>query len=168
GLWRDASSSEPVFTDTLELDMSSIEPSLAGPKRPQDRGLLSDIDDQFNAELEQTYKKHNDPRVSVDGESFDVGNGDVVIAAITSCTNTSNPSGLVAAGLVSRKARALGLEPKPWVKTSLAPGSQVVTDYLNASGLSEDLNAIGFDLVGYGATTCIGNSGPLTGRTHRG
>jgi aconitate hydratase len=161
GLWRDASSPDPVFTDTLELDMNSIEPSLAGPKRPQDRVLLSDIDDQFNAELEQTYKKHNDPRVAVDGESFDLGNGDVVIAAITSCTNTSNPSVLVAAGLVARKARALGLEPKPWVKTSLAPGSQVVTDYLDASGLSEDLNAIGFDLVGYGCTTCIGNSGPL-------
>jgi aconitate hydratase len=161
GLWRDNASPEPVFTDTLELNMSSIEPSLAGPKRPQDRVLLSDIDDQFNEELEHTYKKHNDPRVAVDGESFDVGNGDVVIAAITSCTNTSNPSVLVAAGLVARKARAFGLEPKPWVKTSLAPGSQVVTDYLDASGLSEDLNAIGFDLVGYGCTTCIGNSGPL-------
>ena len=108
-----------------------------------------------------TYKKHNDPRVAVDGEQFDVGNGDVVIAAITSCTNTSNPSVLVAAGLVARKARAKGLLPKPWVKTSLAPGSQVVTDYLKASGLEEDLDAIGFDLVGYGCTTCIGNSGPL-------
>jgi len=161
GLWRDASSSEPLFTDTLDLDMSSIEPSLAGPKRPQDRVLLSDVDDQFNAELEATYKKHNDPRVAVDGESFDLGNGDVVIAAITSCTNTSNPSVLVAAGLVARKARALGLTAKPWVKTSLAPGSKVVTDYLDASGLSEDLNALGFDLVGYGCTTCIGNSGPL-------
>jgi len=151
-----------VFTDTLELDMSTIEPSLAGPKRPQDRVLLSDIDDQFNAELEQTYKKHNDPRVGVEGEQFEVGNGDVVIAAITSCTNTSNPSVLVAAGLVARKAREFGLEPKPWVKTSLAPGSQVVTDYLKASGLQEDLDAIGFDLVGYGCTTCIGNSGPLS------
>jgi len=161
GLWRDASSPEPVFTDTLDLDMSTIEPSLAGPKRPQDRVLLGDVDDQFNAELESTYKKHNDPRVAVEGEQFDVGNGDVVIAAITSCTNTSNPSVLIAAGLVARKAREFGLEPKPWVKTSLAPGSQVVTDYLDASGLSEDLNAIGFDLVGYGCTTCIGNSGPL-------
>ena len=101
--------------------------------------LLSDVDDQFNAELERTYKKHNDPRVAVEGESFDFGNGDVVIAAITSCTNTSNPSVLVAAGLVARKARAKGLTSKPWVKTSLAPGSQVVTDYLNESGLSEDL-----------------------------
>ena len=161
GLWRDASTPEPVFTDTLELDMSSIEPSLAGPKRPQDRVLLSEVDDQFNAELEQTYKKHNDPRVPVEGESFDFGNGDVAIAAITSCTNTSNPSVLIAAGLVARKARAKGLQSKPWVKTSLAPGSKVVTDYLDESGLSEDLNALGFDLVGYGCTTCIGNSGPL-------
>src|SRR5687768_1770880 len=161
GLWRDDSSPEPVFTDTLELDMTSIEPSLAGPRRPQDRVLLSDVDDQFNAELEATYKKHNDPRVAVEGENFDLGNGDVVIAAITSCTNTSNPSVLVAAGLVARKAREKGLTSKPWVKTSLAPGSKVVSDYLDASGLSADLNALGFDLVGYGCTTCIGNSGPL-------
>jgi aconitate hydratase len=123
--------------------------------------LVSDVDDQFNHELEHTYNKHNDPRVAVEGETFDFGNGDVAIAAITSCTNTSNPSVLVAAGLVARKARAHGLTSKPWVKTSLAPGSQVVTDYLNESGLSEDLNALGFDLVGYGCTTCIGNSGPL-------
>jgi aconitate hydratase len=161
GLWRDDSTPEPVFTDTLELDMNTIEPSLAGPKRPQDRVLLTDVDDQFNAELEGTYKKHNDPRVQVEGEQFDLGNGDVVIAAITSCTNTSNPSVLVAAGLVARKARAKGLQSQPWVKTSLAPGSQVVTDYLKASGLAEDLDALGFDLVGYGCTTCIGNSGPL-------
>jgi len=161
GLWRDANTPEALFTDTLELDMASIEPSLAGPKRPQDKVLLSEVDDQFNAELEQTYKKHNDPRVKVDGADYDVGNGDVVIAAITSCTNTSNPSVLVAAGLVARKAREKGLTTKPWVKTSLAPGSQVVTDYLKASGLAEDLDALGFDLVGYGCTTCIGNSGPL-------
>ena len=161
GLWRDASTPEPVFTDTLELDMSSIEPSLAGPKRPQDRVLLSEVDDQFNDELENTYRKHNEPRVPVEGENYDLGNGDVVIAAITSCTNTSNPSVLVAAGLVARKARAKGLQSKPWVKTSLAPGSQVVTDYLESSGLAEDLDALGFDLVGYGCTTCIGNSGPL-------
>src|SRR4051812_18074239 len=161
GMWRDAASPEPLFTDTLDLDMSLIEPSLAGPKRPQDRVLLSDIDDQFNAELDKTYKKAGDPRVAVEGEEFDFGNGDVAIAAITSCTNTSNPSVLVAAGLVARKARERGLTAKPWVKTSLAPGSQVVTDYLNESGLSEDLNALGFDLVGYGCTTCIGNSGPL-------
>jgi aconitate hydratase len=161
GLWRDAGSPDPLFTDTLELDMTSIEPSLAGPKRPQDRVLLSELDDQFNAELETTYKKGLDPRVPVEGESFDFGNGDVAIAAITSCTNTSNPSVLIAAGLVARKAREKGLTSKPWVKTSLAPGSQVVTDYLTESGLSEDLNALGFDLVGYGCTTCIGNSGPL-------
>ncbi len=161
GLWRDAASPEPYFTDTLELDMSSIEPSLAGPKRPQDRVLLSEVDDQFNHELEHTYRKHRDPRVEVDGEGYDLGNGDVVIAAITSCTNTSNPSVMVAAGLVARKARAKGLQSQPWVKTSLAPGSKVVTDYLKASGLEEDFNYLGFDLVGYGCTTCIGNSGPL-------
>jgi aconitate hydratase len=161
GLWRDASSPEPLFTDTLELDMSSIEPSLAGPKRPQDRVLLSEVDDKFNQDLEDTYRKGQEPRVAVEGEEFDFGNGDVAIAAITSCTNTSNPSVLIAAGLVARKARERGLKPKPWVKTSLAPGSQVVTDYLNESGLSADLDALGFDLVGYGCTTCIGNSGPL-------
>src|SRR6476620_4737391 len=161
GLWRDSSSPEPLFTDTLELDMGTIEPSLAGPRRPQDRVLLSDVDDQFNAELESTYKKGSDPRVGVEGEAFDFGNGDVAIAAITSCTNTSNPSVLIAGGLVAHKAREKGLTAKPWVKTSLAPGSQVVTDYLNESGLSEDLDSLGFDLVGYGCTTCIGNSRPL-------
>lgn len=161
GMWRDADSPEPVFTDTLELDMGSIEASLAGPKRPQDRVLLGKVDEQFNGDLESVYHKTDDGRVPVEGRDHDLGNGDVVIAAITSCTNTSNPSVLVGAGLVARKARALGLSSKPWVKTSLAPGSQVVTDYLNASGLSEDLNALGFDLVGYGCTTCIGNSGPL-------
>jgi aconitate hydratase len=161
GLWRDASTPEPVFTDTLELDMSTIEPSLAGPKRPQDRVLLSEVDDKFNQELGDVYQKSAEPRVAVEGEQFDFGNGDVAIAAITSCTNTSNPSVLIGAGLLARKAREKGLETKPWVKTSLAPGSQVVTDYLNESGLSEDLNALGFDLVGYGCTTCIGNSGPL-------
>jgi len=161
GLWRDSSTPEPLFTDTLELDMDSIEPSLAGPKRPQDRVPLSKVDEDFNADLEKVYKKHDDPRVAVEGEDFDLGSGDVVIAAITSCTNTSNPSVLVAAGLVARKAREKGLTSKPWVKTSLAPGSKVVTDYLEASGLAEDLDALGFDLVGYGCTTCIGNSGPL-------
>ena len=161
GLWRDASAPEPLFTDTLELDMSTIEPSLAGPKRPQDRVLLSEVDDEFNADLQKTYNKHDDPRVAVEGTQCDLGSGDVVIAAITSCTNTSNPSVLIGAGLLARKAREKGLQTKPWVKTSLAPGSQVVTDYLNESGLSEDLNALGFDLVGYGCTTCIGNSGPL-------
>jgi aconitate hydratase len=161
GLWHDAASPEPVFTDALELDMATIEPSLAGPKRPQDRVLLSRMDEQFNAELETTYNKLCDPRVTVEGEDFDVGNGDVVIAAITSCTNTSNPAVMIAAGLVARKAHALGLNSKPWVKTSLAPGSKVVSDYLKEAGLQDDLNAIGFDLVGYGCTTCIGNSGPL-------
>jgi aconitate hydratase len=161
GLWHDPLAAEPVFTDTLELDISTIQPSMAGPKRPQDRVLLADVDDQFNAELEATYKKHEQPRAAVEGEQFDVGNGDVVIAAITSCTNTSNPSVLIAAGLVAKKAHEFGLTRKPWVKTSLAPGSQVVTDYLRESGLQEHLDAIGFDLVGYGCTTCIGNSGPL-------
>jgi len=161
GLWRDSATPEPVFTDTLELDMSSIEPSLAGPKRPQDRVLLADLDDQFNEELKTTYRKQDDPRVPVEGREHDLGNGDVVIAAITSCTNTSNPSVMIAAGLTARKAHAKGLKVKPWVKTSLAPGSQVVSDYLKESGLSDDLDALGFDLVGYGCTTCIGNSGPL-------
>ena len=161
GLWRDASSADPLFTDTLELDMATIEPSLAGPKRPQDRVVLAEVDDKFNQDLEDIYQKSSAPRVAVEGESFDFGNGDVAIAAITSCTNTSNPSVLIAAGLVARKAREKGLASKPWVKTSLAPGSQVVSDYLTQSGLQKDLDALGFDLVGYGCTTCIGNSGPL-------
>jgi aconitate hydratase len=162
GMWRESGSADPHFTDTLELDMGSVEPSLAGPKRPQDRVRLSEVDELFTAELEGTYKKGGDSvRRDVDGEGFAIGHGDVMIAAITSCTNTSNPSVLVAAGLVARKARALGLNRKPWVKTSLAPGSQVVTEYLDAAGLTEDLNSVGFNLVGYGCTTCIGNSGPL-------
>ncbi|HWJ37151.1 MAG TPA: aconitate hydratase AcnA [Sphingomicrobium sp.] len=161
GLWRDASSQEPLFTDTLELDMATIEPSLAGPKRPQDRVVLAEVDDKFNQDLDDIYQKGSAPRVAVEGETFDFGNGDVAIAAITSCTNTSNPSVLIAAGLVARKAREKGLTAKPWVKTSLAPGSQVVSDYLAESGLQKDLDALGFDLVGYGCTTCIGNSGPL-------
>ena len=164
GLWRDAAAPEPLFTDTLELDMSKVEPSLAGPKRPQDRVRLSEVDELFNAELSSTYKKEGGDRVAIEGEAFTIGHGDVMIAAITSCTNTSNPSVLVAAGLVARKARERGLNRKPWVKTSLAPGSKVVTDYLNSAGLSEDLDAIGFNLVGYGCTTCIGNSGPLDPR----
>nr|WP_294846881.1 aconitate hydratase AcnA [uncultured Sphingomonas sp.] len=162
GMWRDANSPDPLFTDTLDLDMGSVEPSLAGPKRPQDRVVLSQVSHTFNTELDEGYHKSlADPRIPVEGTDFTIGNGDVMIAAITSCTNTSNPSVLIAAGLVARKARALGLNRKPWVKTSLAPGSQVVTEYLNAAGLSEDLDAIGFNLVGYGCTTCIGNSGPL-------
>jgi len=161
GLWRDASSPDPVFTDTLELDMGTVQASLAGPKRPQDRVALESVDDVFNADLAKAYSKPAAERAPVEGLGHDIGDGDVVIAAITSCTNTSNPSVLVAAGLVARKARAKGLAVKPWVKTSLAPGSQVVTDYLDKAGLTEDLNALGFNLVGYGCTTCIGNSGPL-------
>ena len=176
GLWLDAGDADPVFTSTLELDMSSVEPSLAGPKRPQDKVALSKVDEEFVASFEAEYgcsKESLGQRFPVEGAAtaesdeaaasggHDLGHGDVVIAAITSCTNTSNPSVLIAAGLVARKAREKGLERKPWVKTSLAPGSQVVTDYLDKAGLSEDLNAIGFDLVGYGCTTCIGNSGPL-------
>ena len=159
GFWIDPSI-EPVFTDTLELDLSTVVPSLAGPKRPQDRVALPDVDDVFNADMVNTYKKAQ-TRVPVEGKDFDIGDGDVTIAAITSCTNTSNPSVLIAAGLVAKKANELGLKPKPWVKTSLAPGSQVVTDYLEKAGLQSHLDAIGFNLVGYGCTTCIGNSGPL-------
>ncbi len=161
GLWHDADSVDPVFTDTLELDMGSVQASLAGPKRPQDRVSLNKVDEVFNGDLFKVYHKEQPVRTAVEGRPNDIGDGDVVIAAITSCTNTSNPSVLVAAGLVARKARALGLTSKPWVKTSLAPGSQVVTDYLNKAGLTEGLNALGFNLVGYGCTTCIGNSGPL-------
>lgn len=163
GFWLDPNV-EPVFTDTLRLDMASVEPSLAGPKRPQDKVLLSEVDEAFLTAVETEYKVGRadcDERVEVAGTGHDLGHGDVVIAAITSCTNTSNPSVLVAAGLVARKAREKGLTRKPWVKTSLAPGSQVVTDYLDRAGLSEDLDAIGFNLTGYGCTTCIGNSGPL-------
>ncbi len=161
GFWRHDDAQDPIFTDTLELDMSTVVPSLAGPKRPQDRVELPSVDDVFNGDLTKVYKKDAPVRVAVEGEAHDIGDGDVVIAAITSCTNTSNPSVLVAAGLVARKANKLGLKPKPWVKTSLAPGSQVVTDYLDKAGLTQDLDAVGFNLVGYGCTTCIGNSGPL-------
>jgi aconitate hydratase len=159
GLWLDPTA-EPIFTDTLELDMATVVPSLAGPKRPQDKVALTEVDNVFNADMASVYKKEP-TRVAVDGKGHDIGDGDVVIAAITSCTNTSNPSVLVAAGLVAKKANELGLKPKPWVKTSLAPGSQVVTDYLVKAGLQDHLDAVGFNLVGYGCTTCIGNSGPL-------
>ena len=163
GMWREAGTPDPVFTDTLALDLASVTPSLAGPKRPQDRVDLSAAPQGFAAALDKEYGKASeaDKRVPVDGEAFDIGHGDVTIAAITSCTNTSNPSVLVAAGLVAKNAREKGLTVKPWVKTSLAPGSQVVTDYLDKAGLSDDLDALGFNLVGYGCTTCIGNSGPL-------
>ncbi len=164
GMWRDSNSPDPVFTDVLHLDLSTVQPSLAGPRRPQDKVLLSQADEAFEAELAGGYKKAGDEgqkRYAVAGADHDLGHGDVVIAAITSCTNTSNPNVLVAAGLVARKARALGLHSKPWVKTSLAPGSKVVTDYFAASKLQDDLDYLGFNLVGYGCTTCIGNSGPL-------
>ncbi len=161
GFWREEGAADPIFTDTLELDMGTVVPSLAGPKRPQDKVALNKVDEVFNGDLFKIYHKEQAVRVPVANATHDIGDGDVVIAAITSCTNTSNPSVLVAAGLVARKARALGLTAKPWVKTSLAPGSQVVTDYLDKAGLTEDLNALGFNLVGYGCTTCIGNSGPL-------
>ncbi|MDT7529475.1 aconitate hydratase AcnA [Sphingopyxis sp. SE2] len=160
GLWIVEGAADPIFTDTLELDLGSVVPSLAGPKRPQDRVSLPDVDDVFNADMAKVYNKAQ-ARVPVEGKDFDIGDGDVTIAAITSCTNTSNPGVLVAAGLVAKKADALGLKPKPWVKTSLAPGSQVVTDYLEKAGLQKHLDNIGFNLVGYGCTTCIGNSGPL-------
>jgi len=154
GMWRDANTPDPVFTDTLELDLTQVVPSLAGPKRPQDRIALSDAASAFRDLLGVSAA----PQKADDAPLAD---GDVVIAAITSCTNTSNPSVLIGAGLVARKARALGMTVKPWVKTSLAPGSQVVTEYLEKAGLQEDLDAMGFNLVGYGCTTCIGNSGPL-------
>ncbi len=160
GFWLDPNGPDPVFSSTLELDMGTVVPSLAGPKRPQDRVDLTQVDDVFAKDMAETYKKAN-ARVPVEGKDFDIGDGDVMIAAITSCTNTSNPGVLVAAGLVAKKANELGLRPKPWVKTSLAPGSQVVTDYLEKAGLQSHLDAVGFNLVGYGCTTCIGNSGPL-------
>jgi len=164
GMWRHAGSPEPVFTDTLELDMSTVLPSLAGPRRPQDRVLLSDAAPALVKEFGTSFKlstEAQDKKVAVRGTDYALSQGDVVIAAITSCTNTSNPSVLIAAGLVAQKAVALGLRSKPWVKTSLAPGSQVVTDYLAAAGLQGDLDTLGFNVVGYGCTTCIGNSGPL-------
>jgi aconitate hydratase len=162
GLWHEPGDAEPVFSDTLGLDLASVQPSLAGPKRPQDRVLLSEAASAFNSALGSDFGRVVDAaRVPVEGEKFDVGDGDVVIAAITSCTNTSNPSVLIAAGLLAKKAIEKGLSVKPWVKTSLAPGSQVVTDYLKSAGLTKSLDALGFNLVGYGCTTCIGNSGPL-------
>ena len=154
---------DPVFTDTLELDLSTVTPSIAGPKRPQDRILLENAPESFVHSLDKEYSQLDNAhkRVKVDGTDYSIGHGDVVIAAITSCTNTSNPSVLIGAGLLARNARQRGLDVKPWVKTSLAPGSQVVTDYLAKAGLQDDLDALGFNLVGYGCTTCIGNSGPL-------
>lgn len=186
GLWRNVGD-EPIFTDVLSLDMGTVEASLAGPKRPQDRVLLSDIPKTFNALMELTLKPakeakerleneggggtaveakaanlpHENPSCTLDGQSYPLNHGDVVISAITSCTNTSNPSVMLAAGLLAKKAIEKGLQRKPWVKSSLAPGSKVVTDYLAAAGLTPYLNQLGYNLVGYGCTTCIGNSGPL-------
>ena len=178
GLWREPGTPDPVFSDTIELDLNSVEPSLAGPKRPQDRVALSRaataFTDFLSAERNVTSDRAADmdeegggtvPSIDreapVEGTDFTLEDGDIVIAAITSCTNTSNPSVLVAAGILARNANRLGLTVPPWVKTSLAPGSKVVTDYLEAAGLQEELNTLGFNLVGYGCTTCIGNSGPL-------
>ncbi|MCG6542489.1 aconitate hydratase AcnA [Pseudomonas sp. KSR10] len=162
GMWRDSNSPDPVFTATLELDLGQVQPSLAGPKRPQDRVSLGDIGASFDLLLETSGKiQHADTAVPVVGESFDLKHGAVVIAAITSCTNTSNPNVLMAAGLVAKKALERGLKRAPWVKSSLAPGSKVVTDYLERAGLTTYLDQLGFNLVGYGCTTCIGNSGPL-------
>jgi len=163
GLFATRETADPVFTDTLELDLGSVQPSMAGPKRPEGRVDLSGVKAGFAAAMDTDYKKGAEiaRRVPVEGEDFDLGHGDVVIAAITSCTNTSNPSVLMAAGLLARNAVAKGLKVKPWVKTSLAPGSQVVAEYLASSGLQTDLDKLGFNLVGFGCTTCIGNSGPL-------
>ncbi len=162
GLFRTSRSPDPVFTDTLALDLGDVEPSLAGPKRPQDRVPLSGAASQFVANMEKEFGRRDDgKRIRAEGADYDIGHGDVVIAAITSCTNTSNPYVMLGAGLIARNAVKHGLKVKPWVKTSLAPGSQVVTDYLESAGLQADLNKIGFNLVGYGCTTCIGNSGPL-------
>jgi aconitate hydratase len=185
GLWHDENSPHAEFTTTLELDLADVKPSMAGPKRPQDRVLLTDVKQNYNDNLGATTARRNGAEarfaneggdtavghdqsesapgqhVSMNGQDFRVGDGSVVIAAITSCTNTSNPAVMLAAGLVAKKAAARGLKAKPWVKTSLAPGSKVVTDYLEKTGLLTELEKTGFYLVGYGCTTCIGNSGPL-------
>ncbi len=168
GLFLTGKSPDPVFTDTLELDLASVVPAMAGPNRPEKFVPLQDIKAGFLSALDAPKDKagfakagEQEKRVKVEGKNFDISHGDVVIAAITSCTNTSNPSVLIGAGLLARKAASLGLTSKPWVKTSFAPGSQVVSEYLEKSGLQKDLNKIGFYLVGYGCTTCIGNSGPL-------
>jgi len=163
GMYRVKTTPDPVFTDVLKLDLGSVQPSLSGPKRPQDRVALKDVKAGFTTSMEKEFNKGSEltKRVPVEGKNYDLGNGDVVIAAITSCTNTSNPSVMIGAGLLARKAVAKGLTAKPWVKTSVAPGSQVVGEYLEKSGLQKDLDKLGFNLVGYGCTTCIGNSGPL-------
>ena len=160
GMWR-GPEYDPIYTSTLHLDMGEIVPAISGPKRPQDYLPLTDAKASFAKEMDASFKRPQGVEVAVEGQDYKLSSGKVVIASITSCTNTSNPYVLIGAGLVARKARALGLNRKPWVKTSLAPGSQVVSEYLNAAGLQEDLDAVGFNLVGYGCTTCIGNSGPL-------
>ncbi len=163
GMYRVKTTPDPMFTDVLKLDLSAVEPSLAGPKRPQDRVALKDVKAGFAVSMEKEFNKAAEmhKRVPVAGKNYDLGHGDVVIAAITSCTNTSNPNVMIGAGLLARKAAAKGLTAKPWVKTSLAPGSQVVGEYLEKSGLQKDLDKLGFNLIGFGCTTCIGNSGPL-------
>ncbi|MEM9574609.1 MAG: aconitate hydratase AcnA, partial [Pseudomonadota bacterium] len=164
GMFRTSDMDDPVFTDTLELDLSTVVPSMAGPKRPEGRIPLEDVGAGYREAFVSEYKKDAsllDKRYEVENEDYDLGNGDVAIAAITSCTNTSNPSVLIGAGLLARNANKLGLKQKPWVKTSLAPGSQVVAEYLANSGLQKELDQVGFNLVGFGCTTCIGNSGPL-------
>ena len=163
GMYRVKNTPDPIFTDVLKLDLSTVEPSLAGPKRPQDRVPLKAVKAGFAAAMDKEFNKAGEmnKRVRVNGKNYDLGHGDVVIAAITSCTNTSNPNVMIGAGLLARKAVARKLTAKPWVKTSLAPGSQVVAEYLDKSGLQKDLDKLGFNLVGFGCTTCIGNSGPL-------
>ena len=158
GLWA---SDDIVFTDTLTLDMTTVVPTISGPKRPQDKVLLTDASSNFKKIFKDITKKENYSSSKVQSTDFDIKDGSILIAAITSCTNTSNPNVLIGAGLLAKKAIEFGLEVKPWVKTSLAPGSQVVTDYLNKAGLNKYLDKLGFNLVGYGCTTCIGNSGPL-------
>ena len=160
GLWR-GNDYAPIYTDTLHLDMGTIVPAISGPKRPQDFVALTDGQTAFRREMENTFKRPMGKEVTVSGEDYTMESGKVVIASITSCTNTSNPYVMIGAGLVARKAAKLGINRKPWVKTSLAPGSQVVSAYLEAADLQKDLDAVGFNLVGYGCTTCIGNSGPL-------
>jgi len=161
GMWRDSAAADPHFTDVLSLDLSTVVPSMAGPKRPQDRVTLPDVAGSFAKTLADAAGRNSPKSVPVKGNDFEIADGDVMIAAITSCTNTSNPSVLVAAGLLAKAANERGMTAKPWVKTSLAPGSQVVSAYLDAAGLTPHLDSLGFNTVGYGCTTCIGNSGPL-------
>ena len=158
GLWAD---DNIIFSDTLNLDLSKVVPSISGPKRPQDKVLLTESVKSFSKALEENANRQNLKEEPVSGADFKLKDGSIVIAAITSCTNTSNPNVLIGAGLLAKKAIAKGLKVKPWVKTSLAPGSKVVTDYLEKAGLNKYLDELGFNLVGYGCTTCIGNSGPL-------